>query len=98
MSDRTEQLLDELVRLNVRALRQEAQTQAAAIGALDELGFGNDRIAELLGTSSATVRNAVTRKKAAEEKATKGASGKPKSGKKPAKRNARPTSEEEADG
>lgn len=65
MSERTEQLLDELVRLQVRTLRQEAESQADAIRTLDSLGFGSQRIAELLGASVGTVNKERSRTKKA---------------------------------
>ena len=61
MSDRTDQLLDELVRLQVRDLRNEATSQGEVIRELGALGFGPDRIAELLGTTIATVRKDLQR-------------------------------------
>ena len=76
MSDRTEQLLDELVRLQVRDLRREAASQSAAIRELDALGFHPDRIASLLGTTTPTVRNDLTRAKTAAKKTA--AKGRPK--------------------
>ena len=68
MSDRTEQLLDELVRLQVRDLRAEAASQSEAIRELNALGFAVERIVELLGTTPATVRNDLSREKAAKNK------------------------------
>lgn len=52
---------EELVRLKVRELRKEFETQAGAIVELSAIGFDRDRIAELLGTTPETVRNALTR-------------------------------------
>jgi predicted transcriptional regulator len=66
--NRTEQLLDELVRLQVRDLRREAASQSSAIRELNTLGFAVERIAELLGTTPATVRNDLSREKAAKNK------------------------------
>lgn len=56
MSDQVEFLLDELVRLTVLGIRQKMSTQAEAVLALKAAGLETSRIAELLGTTSATVR------------------------------------------
>ncbi len=48
-------LLDELVRLNARAVRKAAASQTDAILELNDAGFGTKRISELLGTSYGTV-------------------------------------------
>lgn len=61
MSDRTDELLEELVRLQVHSLRAGMESQADAIEVLDTLGFEPARIAELLQTSTATVRVAKQR-------------------------------------
>lgn len=50
-------LLDEMVRLQLLDMRSQHETQKETIIALADAGFGNDRIAELLGTTSATVRS-----------------------------------------
>lgn len=55
--------MDELVRLQVLQLRRTASNQAETIIELGEAGFSSARIAELLGTSPATVRNALARAK-----------------------------------
>jgi len=55
--------LDELVRLQVLQLRRSMANQAEAIIELGNAGFSNARIAELLGTTAATVRNARIRAK-----------------------------------
>jgi DNA-directed RNA polymerase specialized sigma24 family protein len=55
--------LDELVRLKVLEVRRGLDSQNAAILELDRAGFGANRIAELIGTSPATVRNAIARAK-----------------------------------
>ena len=55
--------LDELVRLQVLGLRRSVSTQAEAITELSRAGFSNSRIAELLGTTPATVTVAVNRVK-----------------------------------
>lgn len=48
-------LIEELVRLTVLQLRRTAATQAELIVELKRVGFGNARIAELLGTTANTV-------------------------------------------
>jgi predicted transcriptional regulator len=63
MSDRTEDLLDEIVRLMVASLRKDLESQAEAIALLTEAGFASNRIAELVGTTVATVRTAQDRLK-----------------------------------
>lgn len=60
--------IEELVRLQVRVLRMELPNQAATIGELHLLGFDNDRIAELLGTTPDTVRSSLNKAKARSEK------------------------------
>ena len=55
--------MDELVRLQVLQLRRAASNQAEVIAELGIAGFSASRIAELLGTSPATVRNALARVK-----------------------------------
>jgi len=62
VSDRTEQLLDEIVRLLAFQVRQVAETQADAIRLFLDAGLDPNRIAELVGTTPATVR--VTKSKA----------------------------------
>lgn len=66
MSERTDQLLDEIVRLMVLSLRQDMESQNEAILAFSEAGLEASRIAELLGTTPATVRS--TKQKAAAKK------------------------------
>jgi DNA-binding NarL/FixJ family response regulator len=56
MSERSEQLLDEIVRLMVHSMRQGMDSQNEAILALAQAGFESGRIAELLQTTPATVR------------------------------------------
>lgn len=56
MEDRVSQLLDELVRLKAVELRQTFETQAELVLALAKAGLTNSRIAEIVGTTSATVR------------------------------------------
>lgn len=63
MSERTDELLDEIVRLLALSLRQGMETQTEAIKAFANAGLDNNRIAELLGTTSDTVKSA--RRKAA---------------------------------
>src|SRR5436190_9620592 len=53
--------LDELVRLQVLALRKSHESQSETIIELSKAGFGNARIADLLGTSPATVKVALHR-------------------------------------
>lgn len=67
MSDRTDDLLDEIVRLLALSVRRSTETQSEAIGLLADSGFENARIAELLGTTPATVKSA--RQKAAKRAA-----------------------------
>lgn len=55
--------MDELVRLQILQLRRTTANQAETIIELDNVGFTAARIAELLGTSPATVRNAIARAK-----------------------------------
>lgn len=55
--------MDELVRLQVLALRKSHDSQSETIIELNRAGFGNARIADLLGTSPATVKVAVSREK-----------------------------------
>jgi hypothetical protein len=61
VSDRVEELLDEIVRLIVISLRNDMDSQADAISVLTSAGFAAPRIAQLLGTSAATVRVAQQR-------------------------------------
>lgn len=58
MSERTDELLDEIVRLQALSLRRGMETQSEAIHAFGEAGLSNARIAELLGTTPATVKSA----------------------------------------
>lgn len=71
MSERTEQLLDEIVRLMALSLRQGYDNQTEAILAFSHAGLEASRIAELLGTTPATVR--ATKQKAAKKPARKAA-------------------------
>ncbi len=63
MTERTDELLDEIVRLLVIDVRKSAETQADAIETLTNAGFSSGRISELLGTSAGTVRAAQGRLK-----------------------------------
>lgn len=54
---------EEIVRLLVLEVRARSETQADAIAELHSAGFGTGRIAELLGTTPATVNVAVARLK-----------------------------------
>jgi DNA-directed RNA polymerase specialized sigma24 family protein len=58
MSERTDELLDELVRLVALDLRKGMETQAEAIAAFTGAGLRPQRIAELLGTTTGTVNSA----------------------------------------
>jgi DNA-binding NarL/FixJ family response regulator len=69
VTERTEQLLEELVRLKVMSLRRDMGSQTEAILAFSESGFEPVRIAELLGTTPATVRAA--KQKASKKPTTK---------------------------
>ena len=62
--------LDELVRLQVLLLRRQSETQADTIVELKKAGFSSARIADLLGTTPATVNMALHRVKARASKAT----------------------------
>ena len=55
--------MDELVRLQVLALRKTHESQSETIIELSRAGFGNARIADLLGTSPATVKVTLHREK-----------------------------------
>lgn len=69
MSDRTDELLDEIVRLLALSLRQGMENQTEAILAFDQAGLDGSRIAELVGTTPATVR--ATKQKAKKGKGAK---------------------------
>jgi DNA-directed RNA polymerase specialized sigma24 family protein len=58
MSERTDELLEEVVGLLALSIRKDAQTQAEAIGLFSQAGLRPARIAGLLGTTEATVRSA----------------------------------------
>jgi hypothetical protein len=72
VSERTDELLDEVVRLLAMSLRQGMENQTEAILAFSQAGLETGRIAELLGTTAATVRS--TRQKAAKKPGRKTAS------------------------
>jgi DNA-binding CsgD family transcriptional regulator len=74
VSDRTDELLDEIVRLIALSLRQGMETQTEAINAFGDAGLSTNRIAELLGTTPGTVKTTRTRaaKKAAPAKTKAG--------------------------
>lgn len=55
--------LEELVRLKVLELRRMTETQTELILELSKVGFGNTRIAELLGTTPNTVNVTVQKAK-----------------------------------
>ena len=55
--------LDELVRLQVMQMRRTMANQAEMIVELGQAGFGQARIAELLGTTPGTVKVALQRAK-----------------------------------
>jgi len=69
VSERAEQLLDEIVRLMALRLRQDMESQTEAILAFSQAGLEASRIAELLGTTTGTVRS--TKQKAAKKPAPK---------------------------
>ncbi len=54
---------EELVRLKVLELRRTAKSQNELIVELDKAGFGQTRIAELLGTTANTVNVALSKAK-----------------------------------
>jgi DNA-binding CsgD family transcriptional regulator len=70
MTERAEQLLDEIVRLMALSIRKDMGSQTEAILAFSQAGLDPARIAELLGTTPATVRS--TKQKAAKKSSQKG--------------------------
>lgn len=64
MRDRSDELLDEIVRLHPFQVRQGAENQADAIRLFSDIGFESNRIAEFVGTTSATVRSTLSKAKA----------------------------------
>jgi hypothetical protein len=69
MSERTDELLDELVRLVALSIRKGMETQAESIAAFAGAGIRTPRIAELLGTTTATVNSAQQKAKNRDKKA-----------------------------
>jgi DNA-directed RNA polymerase specialized sigma24 family protein len=61
--DDVARMLDELVRLEALKVRNRSGSQADAILELSRAGFGQSRIAELLGTTSGTVSVTLARAK-----------------------------------
>lgn len=70
---------EETVRLLATLVRMQTESQAEAIAELGKAGFTTARIAELLGTSAATVNVAQQRAKKVGKKATKSGIAKPRS-------------------
>jgi len=70
---------EEAVRLLATLVRMQTESQAEAIAELGKAGFGTARIAELFGTSTATVNVAQQRAKKAAKKATESGKAKPRS-------------------
>jgi len=68
-------LQEETVRLLVLQLRQTADSQSGLIVELNRAGFGQTRIAELLGTTQNAVNVALNK---AKKRQSKGARPKPK--------------------
>lgn len=66
---------EELIRLMVLQIRRTAKTQAEVILELDRAGFGQTRIAELLGTSANTVSVALAKAKKRAKASRKAQSG-----------------------
>jgi hypothetical protein len=56
MSEQVEQRLDEIVRLLALSLRQTTASQSEAILLLSQAKLDANRIADLVGTTAATVR------------------------------------------
>lgn len=56
MSEQIEQRLDEIVRLLALSLRRTTESQTEAILLLSEARLEPNRIAEMVGTTAATVR------------------------------------------
>lgn len=59
---------EEIVRLLVMQIRPRFESQADAIREFGKAGFGPNRIAELLGTTPGTVKDALAKAKQAEAK------------------------------
>lgn len=66
------QLLGEIVRLLVMNLRRQTESQSELVVDMDRVGFGERRIAELIGTTQGTVH--VTVQRARKQQASKGTS------------------------
>jgi DNA-binding NarL/FixJ family response regulator len=73
MTERAEQLLEQLVRMHALMLTSEAKTQTEAAHVLLRAGLDTNRIAELLDTTPATVRAA---KQSLGKKASRGGGAK----------------------
>jgi hypothetical protein len=73
VSEQTDERLDEIARLLALSIKRGMGSQNEAILAFLEIGLEPPRIAELLGTTSATVRAARAAEKKAAEKGKKGA-------------------------
>lgn len=54
---------EQIIRLLATIVRQNSANQAEAISELDKCGFGPTRIGELLGTTAATAKSAIKRRK-----------------------------------
>ena len=63
MSEYVEQRLDEIVRLLALSLRRETDNQTDAILLLSQAKLDSNRIAELVGTTPATVRSTQSKAK-----------------------------------
>lgn len=72
MSERAEELLDEIVRLVALSLRQGMESPTEAILAFSQAGLEASRIADVLGTTPVTVR--ATKQKATKKPGPKNAS------------------------
>ena len=59
----TEELLDQLIRLQALQIRVSMQSQAEAIVEMNKSGIGPSRIAEIMGTTPGTVNVAIQRAK-----------------------------------
>lgn len=68
---------EELIRLTVLQLRRAAKSQNEMIAELDKAGFGQTRIAELLGTTANTVNVALSKAKKEKKKGQPGGEAEP---------------------
>ena len=59
----TEELLDQLIRLQALRIRLSMPSQAEAIVEINKTGIGPSRIAEIMGTTPGTVNVAIQRAK-----------------------------------